>query len=135
MAADLLKVAKAMFQNRKDWVRISDEEKIECFFIFNRYLSKKYPDKSHLLNDKLQDKVAAMNLWFYFMETQPYPKWFWSKSKKDEKPEYTEKEINELLFNIGVTKQELDLLIQYYPDLIKEEIKYYKDVAKENRSK
>jgi hypothetical protein len=132
--AELLKVAKAMFQSHKDWINITEEDKEECFFVFNRYFSKKYPEKSQLLNDKLVDKSAAMDLWFYYMKSQPYPKWFWSKSEKDkDKSGYTDKEINELLFKLDITKLELDLLIEYYPELIKEELKYYKDVVKGNK--
>ena len=68
------------------------------------------------------------------MKSQPYPKWFWSKSEKDkDKSGYTDKEINELLFKLDITKLELDLLIEYYPELIKEELKYYKDVVKGNK--
>jgi len=132
--AELLKVAKAMFQSHKDWNNITEEDKEECFFVFNRYFSKKYPEKSQLLNDKLVDKSAAMDLWFYYMKSQPYPKWFWSKSEKDkDKSGYTDKEIDELLFKLDITKLELDLLIEYYPELIKEELKYYKDVVKGNK--
>lgn len=129
--AELLKVAKAMFQNRKDWSSITDLDKEECFFVFNRYFSKKYPNRSQLLNDKYQDKIAAMDLWFHFMKSEPYPKWFWSKSEKEkDKSELSDKEIKELLFNLQITRDELDLLIKWYPDLIKEELKYYKDVSK-----
>ena len=129
--AELLKVAKAMFQNRKDWSSITDLDKEECFFVFNRYFSKKYPNRSQLLNDKYQDKIAGMDLWFYFMKSEPYPKWFWSKSEKEkDKSELSDKEIKELLFNLQITRDELDLLIKWYPDLIKEELKYYKDVSK-----
>jgi hypothetical protein len=129
--AELLKVAKAMFQNRKDWSLITDTDKEECFFVFNRYFSKKYPNRSQLLNDKFQDKIAGMDLWFHFMKSEPYPKWFWSKSEKEkDKSELSDKEIKELLFNLQVTRDELDLLIKWYPDLIKEELKYYKDVTK-----
>lgn len=125
--AELLKVAKAMFQNRKDWSSITDLDKEECFFVFNRYFSKKYPNRSQLLNDKYQDKIAAMDLWFHFMKSEPYPKWFWSKSEKEkDKSELSDKEIKELLFNLQITRDELDLLIKWYPDLIKEELSYLK---------
>lgn len=125
--AELLKVAKAMFQNRKDWSSITDLDKEECFFVFNRYFSKKYPNRSQLLNDKYQDKIAAMDLWFHFMKSEPYPKWFWSKSEKEkDKSELSGKEIKELLFNLQITRDELDLLIKWYPDLIKEELSYLK---------
>lgn len=129
--AELLKVAKAMFQNRKDWSLITDMDKEECFFVFNRYFSKKYPNRSQLLNDKYQDKIAGMDLWFHFIKSEPYPKWFWSKSEKEkDKSDLSDKEIKELLFNLRVTRDELDLLIKWYPDLIKEEVKYHKDVTK-----
>ena len=35
-------VFNAMFKNKKNWINISDEDKSQYFFIFNRYLSKKY---------------------------------------------------------------------------------------------
>lgn len=129
--AELLKVAKAMFQNRKDWSTITDSDKEECFFVFNRYFSKMYPSKAQMLNDKTIDKVAGLDLWFYFMKDKPYPKWFWSKSEKEkDKSELTDKEIKDLLFNLQITRDELGLLIKWYPDLIKEELKYIKDATK-----
>lgn len=132
--AEVLKVAKAMFRKTNDWDRIPDSEKEECFFIFNRYFSKKYIEKSQLLNDKLIDKLYGMNLWFNFMKDQPYPNWFWSKSEKTKDTSgLSDKEISQLLFNLSIKKEELDLLIAYYPDLIKEELIYYKNIEKGNK--
>lgn len=128
---NLLSISNVLFKNRDNWKYVTEQQKEKWFFIFNRYFSKKYPNISQLLNDKLQDKIAGMDLWFYFMANQPYPKWFWSKSEKEkDKSELTDKEIKELLFNFQITRDELQVLINWYPDLIKEELKYYKDVSK-----
>lgn len=131
--AELIEVANAMFKNKKDWDKILDEDKEKFFFIFNRYFSKKYPDKSKLLNDKLINKISAMDTWFLFMLDKPYPKWFWSKSDKKSKADISESEINFLLEEYSIKPSDLELLMNYYPDIVKEEIKYYRDVRKENK--
>ena len=55
--ADLKLVGNAMFYKKSDWVNVPDEEKESCFFIFNRYFAKKFPEKSQLLNLKSIDKI------------------------------------------------------------------------------
>jgi len=131
---NVLAISKCMFQERKNWKFVTDEQKELFFFIFNRYFSKKYPQLSQLLNDKTTDKVAGMDLWFHFMEDKPYPKWFWSKSEKSKDDSlFTEKEVNSLLSRFDIKKEELYLLIKYHLDDVKEELKYIKDGEKENK--
>lgn len=132
--AEILKVSKAMFSNREDWEGISDLEKSECFFIFNRYFSKKYPKYSQLLNKKNIDKISAMNIWFTFMSGKPYPNWFWDrgkKSKSDLKNKIYKNTISdidklELSKNLEISLKEVNQLIKWYPELVIEEINYYK---------
>jgi len=101
--ANLKLVADAMFYKKSEWVNIPNEEKELCFFVFNRYFAKKYPEKAQLLNLKTIDKVAAMDLWYYFMLDKPYPKWFWSKSeKKEDKPKVTEKDFKLLMKKLKI---------------------------------
>ena len=128
---NVLEISKCMFQERKNWKFVTDEQKESHFFIFNRYFSKKYSYLAQLLNDKTTDKVTGMDLWFHFMEDKPYPKWFWSKSEKskDDSP-FTEKEVNSLLNKFDIEKEELDLLIKYHLNDVKEELKYIKDEEK-----
>jgi hypothetical protein len=134
--AEITDVANAMFKIKNDWIynkrdRITDEDKVKFFFIFNRYFSKKYPEKAQLLNLKTIDKAVAMDLWFHFMKTQPYPDWFWSKSPKKEK-EMPEKEYKQLLRHFKIKDSDLDYLIDRYPYFIKEEQAYLKKLEKEN---
>jgi hypothetical protein len=131
--AELIDVAKAIFTNKNNWKNISDEDKERFFFIFNRYFAKKYPEKSQLLNLKVIDKVSALDLWYHFMLNKPYPNWFWSKSEKVEKSDISEKEYKLLLLNLKIKDIDLDYLIQHHIDFIKEELKYYKDLEKNNK--
>jgi hypothetical protein len=131
--ADLKLVGNAMFYKKREWVNVPDEEKESCFFIFNRYFAKKYPEMSQLLNLKTINKVTAMNLWYEFMLDKPYPNWFWSKSDKAEKSNISEKEYKLLLLNLKIKDIDLDYLIEHHIEFIKEELKYYKDLDKNNK--
>ena len=131
--ADLKLVGNAMFYKKGDWVNVPDEEKESCFFIFNRYFAKKYPEKAQLLNLKTINKVTAMNLWYQFMLDKPYPNWFWSKSDKTEKSVISDKDYKLLLQKLKIKNLDLDYLIMKHFEFIKEELKYYKSIEKENK--
>jgi hypothetical protein len=131
--ANLKLVADAMFYKRGDWKNLPDYEKESSFFIFNRYFSKKFPDKAQLLNLKVIDKVTAMELWFQFMRDKPYPNWFWSKAEKIEKSDYPEKDFNLLLRSLRLKVDDLKYLLDKFPDVMSEELKYYKSLEKENK--
>lgn len=128
--AELIDVANAMFRNKRDWVKISDDDKSTFFFIFNRYFSKKYPEKAQLFNLKTIDKVSALDLWYNFMLDKPYPNWFWSKSGKTEKSDISDKDFTLLLMKLRIKKEDLEYLIENHFDFIKEELKYYKSLDK-----
>ena len=122
---NLLEVTNIMFKDRKDWNKVTDDEKSAYFFIINRYFSKKYPYLAQTLNLKETDKSIGMDLIFNFMMNQPYPKWLWSKSeKKVDKSLLSEKDELKLLERWNIKKEELELLIRYYPEEIKEELDY-----------
>ena len=129
--AELIDVANAMFRNKKDWKNITDLYKEKFFFIFNRYFSKKYTTKSQLLNNKNVDKSTSLDLWYYFMLDKPYPNWFWSKSPKFEKTDIPDSDFKLLFLKLGLNKeQDLIYLLDNYPDLIQEELKFYKTKIK-----
>lgn len=128
--AELIDVVNAMFRNKRDWVKISDDDKSTFFFIFNRYFSKKYPEKAQLFNLKTIDKVSALDLWYNFMLDKPYPNWFWSKSGKTEKSDISEKDFTLLLMKLRIKKEDLEYLMENHFDFIKEELKYYKSLDK-----
>jgi len=134
--AQITDVANAIFKFKNDWIynsngdKITDDDKETFYFIFNRYFSKTYPDKAQLLNYKNIDKVVAMDIWFHFMKSQPYPNNFWSKTTKVEK-EIPEKEYKLLLKHLKIKDIDLDYLLDKHPDFIKEELTYLKKIEKE----
>jgi len=136
--AKITDVANAMFRIKNDWIydrdgnKITDEEKELNFFIFNRYFSKTYPEKAQLLNLKTMDKLTAMELWFQFMRTQPYPENFWSKSNKKENEDLSEKERKSLRRHLQVDDLDLDYLIRRYPEIVKDELSHLTKLEKQN---
>jgi hypothetical protein len=124
-------VADAIFTKKVNWSDISEEDKEMSFFIFNRYFSKKYPEKAQLLNLKTIDKSTAMELWYQFFKNKPYPNWLWSKSDEKEKSIIAEKDYKLLLEKLKIKDLDLDYLIENHLDFIKEELKYYKSLQKE----
>jgi hypothetical protein len=61
------------------------------------------------------------------MLDKPYPNWFWSKSPKFDKSELDDKDFKLLFEKMGLNKEDdLIYLIQNYPDIIMEELKFYK---------
>jgi hypothetical protein len=129
--AELIDVFNAMLKNKRDWVKITSDDKEKFSFIFNRYFSKKYIEQAALMNIKGIDKVLVMDLWYNFMLTQPFPKWFWSKSEKTEKPKITEKEFKMLTIKLKVKPDDINYLIDKHPEFIKDELDYYKKLEKQ----
>ena len=129
--AELIDVFNAMLKNKKDWVKITSDDKEKFSFIFNRYFSKRYTEKASLMNLKGIDKVLVMDLWYNFMLTQPFPKWFWSKSEKVDKPKITEKEFKMLTIKLKVKADDINYLIDKHPEFIKDELDYYKKLEKQ----
>lgn len=128
--AEIIDVANAMF-GKSDWNKITDEDKEKFFFIFNRYFSKKYPHEAQLLNLKTIDKVVGMNLLYHFMKGKPYPTWFWSKGEKvDKKSEISESEFKSLLVYLKLKREDIEYLVNNFPDFIKSELKHIKDFEK-----
>jgi hypothetical protein len=126
----LLAITNAMFKDKGNWKWVSDEQKNEFFFIINRLLSKRFPDKAQLLNLKTIDKVSSLDLWHHFMKSKPYPNWIWSKSEK-EKQLIPDNDYKLLLLRLKIKDIDLDYLIENHFDFIKEELNYYKKLEKQ----
>jgi hypothetical protein len=129
---NLLAISNVIFRNRENWKFVTDEQKLKWFFIINRNLSKKFPEKAQLLNLKSIDKITAMNLWYQFMLNQPYPNWFWSKSDKVDKSEISDKDYKIILQRLKIKDIDLDYLIKNHINFIKEELIYIKKQINQN---
>lgn len=128
---NLLSISKVIFQNRNNWKFVTNDMKEKYFFIFNRYFSKKYPNESQLINHKSINKSIGLDLWFYFMKDKEYPKWFWSKSKFDKSSDLPEIDFRLLMIKLNLDKDDdLQYLINNFPEVIKEELEFYKTKQK-----
>ena len=127
---NLLGVTNVMFKNHSDWKYVTDDQKVKYFFIVNRLLSKKYPEISQLLNDKQIDYSVGMDLIFLFMKDKPYPKWFWSKTEKKKDFIFSDEELTLIKNNFEFKDSELEFIIKFNSDELKEEIKYLKNLYK-----
>ena len=119
-----------MFKDKNNWRWVSDDQKIEFFFIINRLLSKRFPEKSQLLNNKLIDKVSSLDLWYHFMKAKPYPSWIWSKCEPDKGP-LVDSDYKLLLRQFKIKDIDLDYLIEHHFDFIKNELNYFKKLEKQ----
>lgn len=129
---NFLSIFKVLFSERHKWEYVTDKQKEEFFFIINRHLAKKYLMQAKLLNSKSIDKVSAMNTWFKFLEKEPYPNWFWSKSDiKKDKTLLTKSEYNTLRMKLKISEENMDFLIDNHIDFIKEENDKIKKLEKQ----
>lgn len=139
MAVNLKEIGDAIFSHKEKWGNISEKEKNEAFFIFNRYFSKKYPEFASMLNNKKTDKNIGMDLWFHFMDKyeKKYPNWLWKKadSKKEEKKLISDEDFNILLDRLKIKKIDLLYLIEHNIDDIKKELKRFKKIDEQRTSK
>ena len=128
---NLLAISNVVFKNKKDWSKVTTDQKEQFFFIFNRLFAKKYSDLSFLLNDKLVDKESSMDLWFEFVRNQPYPQWFWSKPQlKKTEDEISEKDCELLMKHLDIKFDELYFLIKHHNKELIEELNYLKKLTK-----
>lgn len=129
---NILAISNVMFRDRDKWEFVTEEQKIEFAFIFNRFFSKKFPHHALCLNLKTQDKCLVMDLWFHHLKGKPYPNWFWSKSPKFNKTDLDDKDFKLLMRKLNLNKEDdLIYLIDHYGDVIDEELKYFKKKEKD----
>lgn len=127
---NLLAITNSMFKDRNNWKWVTNEQKEEFFFIINRLMSKRFPQKAQLLNSKYINKVVGLDLWFEFMKSNTYPSWIWSKGEQ-QKNTISETDYKILLKNLNIKDIDLDYLIHNHPDFISEELKHYKKLEKQ----
>lgn len=128
---NLLQITNCLFRYRQNWKWVTDEQKKEFSFIVNRFFSKRYPEYTELLNSKNQDPVSIMNIWYEFQEGKEYPNWFWSKSNKIGKSDISDNEFKLLMDKLHINKEnDLLYLMNIFPDIIKEELKWIKSKNK-----
>lgn len=137
--SNLKNVVNVLVKDRKNYRSLTNKEKEDNFFIINRLLSKKYPIFANKLNLKNIDKSLSLDMWFIYLGGEikkgnikyDFWNWFWSKGKKEKTNDLSDKDNKYYMDRLNVNQEDLNFLLSFYEEDVKEEIKYFKKLDKE----
>jgi len=119
---DFKTLVNIIFFAKNDWKKISDNDKEQLFFIFNRYMSKKYPKQAQFFNVKNIDKATAMDIWFLQLKKETrLPVWFWPGPTKRKDPPIKDWQIIQDFWKLSIN--DIYILCDMFPEDVKLEIK------------
>jgi phosphomannomutase len=132
-----MEVVDCIFVNRHKYRDLTDEDKIESFFIINKKFAKKYPKIAEYFNDKSVDKASAIDQWFEkFKDEKGIPGWYWTtKSKKDAIKVKKEKDYEQIAVRYSLSEEEMKFLIEFNKkdlDKFMKEINSYQEESNRN---
>lgn len=130
-----MEVVDCIFVNRNKYQYLTDDDKIDSFFIINKKFAKKYPVIAEYFNDKVVDKASAIDQWYeQFKDCKGIPAWYWStKSKKEVVKIKKEKDYDIISKRYGLSEEEIKFLIEFNKkdlDKYMKEISLYKEEDK-----
>jgi hypothetical protein len=130
--ATFIEVVDCIFINKEKYWSLTDDDKINAFFIINRKFAYKYPKVSNLINSKFTDKASAIDQWFlYFRNTKGIPGWYWqTKSKKKEQAK--EKNYDDVVERFEFKPVEMDFLKKYFKKELDTTLKEILEFKKED---
>lgn len=128
-AVDLTTFVNTIFKDKKNWVNLTDLDKETNFFIFNRFMSKKYPKQAYSFNKKHLNKSICADIWFHFLKKEiSIPFWFW-KYRQAKKVNDT-KEYENFMIENEISEKELLYLRTYHKNILDSEFERYNEVQK-----
>lgn len=120
---DFIEIVNRIFINKSSYKDVSDEDKVNSFFIINRKFGKQYPEIANQFNHKNIDKASAIDMWFEFFKNEyKIPYWYWDpkdrikKTKENKKNNYNDIKIRE-----DLKDNDIDYLEKYFEKEIKKE--------------
>ena len=131
---NFIKVVDYIFLNKDKYSELTDEDKINSFFIINKKFSIYYPKIAQFLNNKFIDKASAIDQWFIlFKDQKTIPGWYW-KTKSKKEPDKTKKEKNykKISERYELKENEMKFLIKYFKSELDKELKQIEIYEKEN---
>jgi hypothetical protein len=127
---DFKKLVDTFYTAKQDWSLIKDEDKESLFFIFNRYMAKKYPKKAQFFNKRNVDKATAMDVWFMDMKNEKRtPFWFWPGPTKKKDPPIKDWQVIQEFWKLSVN--DIYVLCDMFPAETKLEIKRLQNINEE----
>lgn len=119
---DFKTIVTTLFANKRDWPKVTDEDKRKFFFIFNRYMAKRHPLSAQKFNRKSTDLASAMDIWFEtFKRDIRVPAWFWAGGKQLRKKTAAEAQAEALVQWHQMRPADALLLAELFPEEAKQE--------------
>lgn len=127
---DFKTLTTILFQRKSDWSYVTDKNKEDLFFIFNRYMSKKWPRQAQQFNVKDIDKASCMDIWFQFLRKElKIPYWFWRGPTKKADPPIKGWQVLRDWYKIRL--EDIYLICTFWPKECKAEIERIEQIKKE----
>lgn len=134
MSIDFISLGNIIFKDKDKYQFITNEDKEKNFFILNRKFAYKDIKKAQFFNNKNIDKSSSLDIWFsLFNNTTNIPSWYWqTKANKTTKakPKFKKDEVDDIIERYDLSDKDIDFLILYYEEEMKETIKRLKKFQK-----
>jgi len=134
MPVDFISLGNIIFKEKNKYKFITDDDKEKNFFILNRKFAYKDIKKAQFFNNKNVSKPSSLDIWFaIFCNTTNIPGWYWqTKVKKSTKvkPKFKKEDMLDLMKRYNLNEKDIDFLILYHEDELKETITRVKKFQK-----
>lgn len=122
---DFKSIVNIIFNNKNKWHLVTDKDKEDVFFIFNRFMSKQYPLQSNFFNKKKIDKITAMDIWYNFLSSiNKTPYWFWKGPTKKKAPKNKDWKLLQDYYKCSI--EDIYYWIELFPKEVNKKIKQIK---------
>ena len=133
---DFITLANIIFKDKDKYKFITDEEKEDSFFMLNRKFAYKYLRKAQFFNNKKINKSSSLDIWYqiFYKTTNGTPDWWWKTkqpSKNKIKSEFNNNDLNLIIDYYEIKKSDIEFLIKYYSQDLKDDIKRLKKFKNE----
>lgn len=129
---ELNEFVNTIYVKKNNWKYVKEETKIKFFFIFNRYMSKKYPKQAHFFNKREIDKASAVDIWFKFLSKEiRVPFWFWRGKTKKQTPKTKDWKMVYEYYEGDLSIDDILLLEEFDLKSFKDDLKRIKLINKE----
>jgi len=133
---DFITLANIIFKDKDKYKFITDEEKEDSFFMLNRKFAYKYLRKAQFFNNKNINKSSSLDIWYqiFYKTTNGTPDWWWKTkqpSKNKIKSEFNNNDLNLIIDYYEIKKSDIEFLIKYYSQDLKDDIKRLKKFKNE----
>ena len=133
MNVDWEALANIIFKEKEKYSFVSDDEKYDAFFKLNRKFAFKFLKQAQFFNNKKVDRVSAIDIWYcLLLKNIGIPAWYWKTNvSKEKKHNFKPLDLKNIKARYGLTDGDINFLIKYKSDNLKEEISRIKKFKKE----